>query len=437
MSKNKSSSLTVILISIFILFSFAGTALADTDCANGTYPFKAYPAGGGCGGSGFNDGTNMYFIKKGKTEPIVTVLGKKTTSPQGGRTICLAPGDYILKVADSFHNQRLGCYITVNATGWSYLSPCSADPLSCSETNATVQKMCKGCSIPGISGKQGTNTFYPGCIPYDNSDRSYWRAYLLDRRNNNLLFRGPEPVVFNCTADNAQFDWTNLIATLKDRYTTQTGKKDFPTSFNFYDISLISDTGGTKPISNSQLPEELMLMTESQFFTKSASLPAPRTIPSKPVPITGTNIKGSLVWWQIKPNSESDMGGLISFISQKMAENSKSTTPNVLYFHCASGTDRTGAVAVSYLFSNRTLPLKDAYKYGTTTFAASGAKPGKLARQIPQPQFLDSATQYCISEKKAGKVTGNCTFINNSAIPSKDCPYVWSKNCSWNKGKQK
>ena len=105
--------------------------------------------------------------------------------------------------------------------------------------------------------------------------------------------------------------------------------------------------------------------------------------------------------------------------------------PLVVFFHCNSGLDRTGEVAISYFYHKGSLPEK-AYVYGTTYF---NFNPDGSAYRVREPianpnhpfqSFLNCADAYC-----------GCTYENmdKSTVPGTPgsrypCPYPWSTSCN-------
>lgn len=329
----------------------------------------------------------------GNASNNVTTIGATSINPVG---VTLPDGTYWLLTIES-NSTKAPFYTHIKASnknGWTYFLNCDS---SASQKSGTP---CGGSGL--IETITGGKDFRTLCVPTDNSQILFNRIYLLDKMNGNYLFRGPEPCVEK--GSDWSFDYDALKSGLAARLSKQANEK-LPDQFHLIDISLIDDDHpGEGP----------MLQAEYEFFGGAAG-----TNPSADSyqPSSGyhtindskNTVDGKLLWWQIKAQAsgaiDSDMKGLMDQICDMMNTDNTGddATPYVIYFHCASGTDRTGAVAVSYLLKNRRMSSKDAYIYGTTVFELSGSSWVKY-RLIPNQDFLMSAKLF------------NCQLCNKDSL---------------------
>ena len=348
----------------------------------------------------------------------------------------LSPGYWIVTVKDSVINQPLKCLIqtTKGPATWK-----KADPKTVPSV-ADTKDLTQGCQyIPDSN----SNVISVGCIPPDYYSTYFSVVYLLDKRNGNLLYRGetPNPEQQPPGKDPYTYLYDDLMGALKARYKTQVTGGTFPTKFNFIEISLLDNTGNWE-----------MVKKEYEFFGGGTDIDPqayPATQPPEdtyqpldaPTTIENAQISGQFRWrWRKTcpgeiPDDNTGLANLLDEIDELM--NSKEETPNVVFFHCNSGMDRTGEVAISYMLHEGSDPEK-AYVYGTTFFSFSG--PGGSARRVrespshPYPAWLNCATYYCDSQTPSWP---SCDYekMDQASIPgSKDskypCPYPWSINCN-------
>ncbi|NCC24891.1 MAG: hypothetical protein EOM25_06795 [Deltaproteobacteria bacterium] len=371
----------------------------------------------------FYDDTLITFYS---CEENGTNVCPKGTTVNGTVPQCLVlPNGSIWKVVveNAFFKVPFPAVVQVTDEGWDYAAPCDGP-------DADTLDICLARKV--MPASPTNRRFGPGCVPNDTSISSYPRAYLLDQKNGNLLFRGSEPCVTD-SQGNYHFDYDNLMATLMNLYKTQlSDKSTFPSTFRFVDISLINDTG-----------EGPMLMAEYRFFggngtvpPSNATVPADSFLPLPSPKNTNSTVTGQFRWWYMRPFAagaeQSDLGGLVDWISTLMTEET-GNNPYVIYFHCSAGADRTGEVATSYLLKHRGMSPEQAFVYGTTTFDGQGGGSLARTRQIPIPDYLAGAIWYC----QQLCPTGNCDYnsMDQSTVPGPTaypCPYPWSSGkCDW------
>ena len=381
--------------------------------------YLSAPAGGGCNPP-YGDWTNMYFLRSdedGKISCPSTYI--EVTGKDGQEYVNLSSTSYwMVEVEDSFYKQRFQCLIKTSDDGtWDLADKCS-------KPGAEDLPICNGCQY--IKNTAGDDSFRPGCIPQDNSLSSYPRVYLLDHNNGNLLFRGSKPCV---TKNGAwEFDYDNIMKVFRDLYKIQLPDgSGFPDTFRFIDISLIDNTGQQNDI----------LETEYEFFegTKTPQ-PSPATQPANelfckldsPEGTTAT-VTGQFRWRNRKPcDTGNDNNGIDTLVDEisKLMDN-QTGIPYVIYFHCDAGSDRTGEVAISYLLKNRIFSPENAFLYGTTIFKLQGTTFVK-SRDIPKPDYLTCASDYCTSTE-TDEISCDYSSMDDTILPESNCPYPWSPGC--------
>jgi len=174
--------------------------------------------------------------------------------------------------------------------------------------------------------------------------------------NNTYLFRGNTP--FNTPDKNngkQTVDFEKLHCYMQEKFEAQTGKKiSFPEygSYILRDICLQSKSseGGS-----------ILWELESFGGTELSQLSTKDWYPNKPN-------KPQIINWEIEPHALSKNDVFDLSCAKKLSDliNQKHKIPHIYYIHCASGHDRTGLVASSYLVINRNLSLQKALICGTT-----------------------------------------------------------------------
>ena len=369
---------------------------------------------------------------------IISLVPEPNTNPgctpvevDGGNSkwVELSPGYWIVTVKDSVTNQPLKCLIKTTNGSWEKVDPKTVSSVS------GAKDLTQGCQyIPDHT----SNNINVACIPPDYYKTYFSAVYLLDKRNGNLLYRGetPNPEQQPTGQDPYTYLYDDLMGALKARYKTQVTGGTFPTKFNFIEISLLDNTGNWD-----------MVKKEYEFFgggtgTDPQAYPATQppgdTYQTLPIPTTIENahISGQFRWrWRKTcpgeiPDDNTGLANLLDEIDELM--NSKEETPNVVFFHCNSGMDRTGEVAISYMLHARGYDPEKAYVYGTTYFRFNG--PGGSAQRVrespshPYPAWLNCATSYCEFQNHS-KAACDYNKVDQDSIPgSKDypCPYPWS-----------
>ncbi|WP_462326026.1 pentapeptide repeat-containing protein [Desulfoplanes sp.] len=374
----------------------------------------------------FTDYTTISFYSCGENGTDVSPKGIEINGTNPQCIMLEANSTWKIVMEDNFYQQPNPCIIKVSDKGWNYASPCDQDDVDGLD-------LCLGKSV--IPAETNARHFAPGCVPFDSSLSSYPRVYILDRNktHNNILYRGSKPCITNKQGKYV-FDYDNIMSVLRSLYKSQIKDgSEFPSHFRFIDISLLNDTG-----------EKDILNTEYTFFggISGSTPPSDATQPKDsflqlPTP-KGTNatVSGQFRWWNILPDPSgaqtSNLSGLIEWISDLV--NTKHDYPYVIYFHCASGSDRTGEVAISYLLKNKKMKPYCAYLYGSTIFKTEGGGSVSRTRQIPKADFLAGAQWYCSQQDPSC----NCTYssMDSTSVPNATCPYPWSSDCDWDGGCQ-
>ncbi len=197
-------------------------------------------------------------------------------------------------------------------------------------------------------------------------------VFLVDKNSNNMLFRGNCPLAAPSKADGPQsVSFDDLHDYMKSQYENQTDQKDFPEkgAYVFSDICLQNPTseGGS-------------ILSELQSFgnkkAKMSALDDNAWYPSGgPANVNGHLVQMSL--WSIQNNK--DAYGLNAQLAKSLSEwmNKSHKVQRIYYIHCASGVDRTGLAASTYLASNhKNLSLLQSFIYGTTVNKQPGDSAG-------------------------------------------------------------
>ena len=274
-----------------------------------------------------------------------------------------------------------------NTDGWSPASPCNGTDIP-----EKAYTPCGGNSLIE-SVDPGGKDIRSLCPPADNSHLQDDRTYLLDMKSGNYLFRGAKPCIQKeGNTGPWTFDYSDLVAGMQQRVQKQLGKNEkLPEKFILIDVSLINNGS-----------ESAMLEAEYDFFggkginiTPNAFQP---TLEDDPHTIN-SNVTGRLLWWDIMPlvdgANSSNLTGLVEELGSLMNTNNTdaNATPYVIYIHCASGQDRTGEVAISYLLENRNMSSADAFVYGTTIYQPANEGVQKT-RFAPHDDYLVGAAWY-------------------------------------------
>lgn len=204
---------------------------------------------------------------------------------------------------------------------------------------------------PSGASPSGVDSLYQVLDPY--------MVFLVDKHaNGNMLFRGNVPFTAPTTANGPQsVDFDGLHAAMKAKYGSQTGLSDFPAkgSYILCDICLQStqSEGGS-------------ILWELESFGGDAltQLADRAWYPATPA----APLNAQMCNWEIEPHTTPGNDVFDWHSAQKLSTMLSATQsqPYIYYIHCASGHDRTGIVASSYLIVNRALDLKKALIQGTT-----------------------------------------------------------------------
>jgi hypothetical protein len=398
-----------VAISFVAAFILIGNVVHADDS---TYTYRVTLPGNAT--DNFHDYTNLTIWQSGKDGKGMNGTQQffgGNQGPSDNATVLQSKGTYIFQLESGTMQQFFNCTVKTNNNTWSFDSKCNP-PYSSSG--------CMGCQY--IQASSGNNYFHILPITHVNPGvQSYWQAYLLDKKNENLLFRGPNPTLVKKGKE--EFDFKGLLKVLKARYKTQVPDGTFPDKFMFVDISLINSDLSAPPSSGNP-SNGYVLNAEYRFF--NSTIKSATTIPPADNYVNGTvnlpdgtAIDGALLWWNIKPEASSGprLGTLAAKIGDMM--NRKGDTPYLIYIHCISGCDRTGDVAVSYLLYEREMKPKDAYNYGTTVFDVQGNQ----HRLTPHSTWISGLQNYCQG------CYPECSFTTPSSFPPKKI-YPWH-NATW------
>ncbi|WP_319762608.1 hypothetical protein [Maridesulfovibrio sp.] len=405
-SKRVCIAVAITFAAVFVLMAKAVYADDSTFTYRVTLPGNAT--------DNFHDYTNLTIWQSGKDGKGMNGTQQffgGNQGPSDNATVLQSTGTYIFQLESGTMQQFFNCTVKTHNNTWSFDSKCNP-PYSSSG--------CMGCQY--IQAPSGNKYFHILPITHVNPGvQSYWQAYLLDQKNGNLLFRGPNPTLVKNGKE--EFDFKGLLNVLKQRYKTQFPSGSFPGKFMFVDISLInSDTSA--PPSTGNPSNGYVLNAEYRFFDSTVksttAIPSPDKYVNGTVSLPdGTSIDGALLWWNIKPEASSGprLGTLVSKIGDMME--STGGTPYLIYIHCISGCDRTGDVAVSYLLHERRMKPEDAYNYGTTVFDVQGNQ----HRLTPHSTWLPGLEKYCEG------CYSECSFTTPDSFPPQNY-YPWNKT-SW------
>ena len=365
-----------------------------TGCTSGPDCYTVYPAAwkwssDGLSGTDYAQVTFVQCDKNGTNcSNNSTRIGHTGDTPVG---ISLKDGKHWKVTVENNHEPVP--FITLikssNTEGWSLASPCNG-----SDIPEKAYSQCGGNNlIESVeAGKKDIRSLFP---PADNSRVQNDRTYLLDmnKKTGNYLFRGAEPCIQKAGSTGPwTFDYEGLVAGMQQRVQKQLGKtKNLPKKFILIDVSLINDGS-----------ENAMLKAEYEFFGGSGSnITANAFQPAlnEDAHTINSDVTGRLLWWDIMPlvdgAKSSNLTGLVDELSLLMNTDNtgKNATPYVIYIHCASGQDRTGEVAISYLLKNSNMSSADAFVYGTTIYQPANAGVQKT-RFPPHDDYLVGAAWY-------------------------------------------
>lgn len=248
-------------------------------------------------------------------------------------------------------------------------SPTNADILNYNSDTPTNMAVSVPNTVPsGIAAN---------CQPFDKS-----MTFMVDQdtTSTNILFRGNCPLAAPSKSRGPQaIDFTTVHAILAERYNEETGGT-FPDigDYVFCDVNLQSPTsealylqyelesvGGGSDIS----------ILDSQKWSKSGTTTPPDLTKVYKDPTTG--MLCCMVNYSIEPSAT--LGSSSDNFDQGCAKNlttwmgKDSTKPYVYYIHCASGHDRTGIVASTYLMQKYpTMSLDESFIRGTTVHKLNG-----------------------------------------------------------------
>ena len=363
-----------------------------TGCTSGDDCYTVYPAAcpwssDGLSGTDYGQVTFIQCDQNGTNcSNNSKLIGHTSDTPVG---ITLPDGTYWqVTVEDNHEPVPFNTIIKAsNTDGWSLASPCNGTDIP-----EKAYSQCGGNSLIE-SVDSGRKDIRSLCPPADNSRLQDDRTYLLDMKSGNYLFRGAEPCIQKAGDTGPwTFDYSGLVTGMQQRVQRQLGKSEkLPEKFILIDVSLINN-GSESP----------MLMAEYEFFEGTGTDITPNafqpTLNKDPHTIN-SNVTGRLLWWDIMAlvdgANSSNLTGLVEQLSSLMNVNNTdaNATPYVIYIHCASGQDRTGEVAISYLLGNTNMSSADAFVYGTTIYQAANDGVQKT-RFPPHDDYLVGAAWY-------------------------------------------
>lgn len=252
-------------------------------------------------------------------------------------------------------------FLLGHATPWDVAGSSGQNPSILNYSSTTPNNI--AVSVPA-SGSGGSGIAWL-CQPLNTS-----MVFMVDNNatTGNMLFRGNCPLALPTTADGQQsIDFQAVHDILAKRYKEATGDAFYTIGdYIFNDVNLqgpvsealylrweIESMGGTH---ESQLANQAWYPTTGHY-TDAA---------------TGMNCR--MVNYAVNPDATA--GSPLDSFDQGCAQNlstwmntapATGHLPNVYYIHCASGHDRTGIVASTYLLINYpTLTLDQAFIHGTT-----------------------------------------------------------------------
>ncbi|WP_268121660.1 hypothetical protein [Roseivirga pacifica] len=223
-------------------------------------------------------------------------------------------------------------------------------------------------NIPVVAPTGGVPSGVPSKHQFLNKDM----VFMVDQAGSNLLFRGNSPLAPAKVANGPQpIDFDTLHAYMEDRYDTQTGTTGkFPKKGDYVlvDVCLLSPNSEAGSITQEV---ESFLDAKGKPGTM-ADLADRAFFPTTPQTVSGSSgILGQMCNWVIQPDAS--RGSTDDAYDQKSSKllydymNTANDKPYVYYIHCASGHDRTGIVASTYLMRQySSFGLSEAFIYGTT-----------------------------------------------------------------------
>lgn len=230
-----------------------------------------------------------------------------------------------------------------------------------SSTYGTAQPIALPPTIPTASGGGGIDSLYQVLNPQV--------VFLVDKRENgNLLFRGNTPFAAPTVANGPQVvDFAGLDAVMRAQYALQCpdDPSGFPAlgSYVLRDICIqsVDSEGGS-------IQMELNGFSSGGVGTADVPLSEiyQKWYPQPSAPLVP--VLRQMSNWPIEPhlhktNDKIDLA-TAQQLSTWMAR--AESLPHVYYIHCASGHDRTGILASTYLIVGRQMSLERALLSGTT-----------------------------------------------------------------------
>ena len=270
-----------------------------------------------------------------------------------------AEGYITITYTDAAGDQQTAeCHLNffLNTTAWAQDTPGSYP-----NDNTTIFPAASSGGLPTVipvteptnGGGSGIDTLFQVLNPE--------MVYLVDYHpaHKTMLFRGNTPFNVPATDNGKQsVDFVTLHKYMKAKYESQTGNTDFPDigSYTLRDVCLQSR----------QSERESIRWELESFGGKSVSqLKGEVWVPAD----AGTAIN-QMCNWEIEPHTQPGNDVFDAGRAQKLSAMMSPATPNpfyyIYYIHCASGHDRTGIVASSYIIANRSLSLQRSLIYGTT-----------------------------------------------------------------------
>lgn len=220
----------------------------------------------------------------------------------------------------------------------------------------------------------------------------------------NLLFRGTVPLVDNDGA--CIFGYLALQARFQKILDNPAFRLD---DFHLIVVMILDDTGEYDAFAAevgsfndaSGTPLDPMVLSHDQTYP-GYQIPGwnPTTLYGRTVTDeNGAEHAGALVWWPIEAcggsacnrtflgpgnNQSYNFIGLIDFIHTTLQGAPMNGKPVLIYFHCISGVDRTGATAIGY-----------AMNYLGLTYSEAETQAKNNDTPDPSPDYLTLACAYC------------------------------------------
>ena len=258
-------------------------------------------------------------------------------------------------------------------------------------------------------------------------------VYLVDynKQNNNLIFRGNLPFTqgATCTSTDQRVNFKKLNDIFAADFLKEVGGGEvFPKEYNLIDVDLMSKDSEGKEVQQEYASFYLDGKDNLHGYPKANTLDPNQPFDTGVAPDKG--ITAQMLWWTIEPDTKNlnNIVSLANKLTTIMNGEINNGKPTIIYFHCASGHDRTALAAATYLLTKyKQLNLTDAYFYGTT-LGKSGVTHGAAlgSRQfVPDPIDLDGDNKGKVDPDKSRlfpfAAYTNTTKAVCAVLNGKDC----------------